>query len=71
MQIVIHILALVVAILSLFLKFDNLKMQSDKELQKLEDKLLEQKMRTDSMETNLKKYPNVNKKKDSLNVEKK
>lgn len=70
-QIVIPILALVVAILSLFLKFDNLKMQSDKELQKLEDKLLEQKMRIDSMETNLKKYPNVNKKKDSLNVEKK
>ena len=43
-------------------------MQSDKELQKLEDKLLKQKMRIDSMETNLKSYPNVNKNKDSLKV---
>lgn len=56
-QIAIPILALVVAILSLSLKFDNLKKQSDKELQKLEDKLLKQKMRIDSMEINLKKIP--------------
>jgi len=67
-QTVIPILALVVAILSLSVKFNNLKMQSDKELQKLEDKLLKQKMRIDSMETNLKSYPNVNKNKDSLKV---
>ena len=70
-QTVIPILALVIAILSLSLKFDNLKMQSDKELQKLEDKLVKQKMRIDSMEINLKKYPVVSKKMDSLNVEKK
>lgn len=70
-QTVIPILALVVAILSLSLKFDNLKMQSDKELQKLEDKLLKQKMRIDSMETNLKKHANGNNDTDSLNVGKK
>ena len=58
-QTVIPILALVVAILSLSLKFDNLKMQSDKELQKLEDKLLKQKMRIDSMEINQKNHPNL------------
>ncbi|MBE7635195.1 hypothetical protein LNJ05_12940 [Tenacibaculum finnmarkense genomovar ulcerans] len=69
-QTVIPILALIVAILSLSIKFDNLKMQSDKELQKLEDKLLKQKMRIDNMETNLKKSPNDYKNKDSLNVEK-
>lgn len=67
-QTVIPILALVIAILSLSLKFDNLKMQSDKELQILEDKLLKQKMRIDSMETNLKKHPHVNKNTDSLSV---
>ncbi|MCD8448025.1 hypothetical protein [Tenacibaculum finnmarkense] len=70
-QTVIPILALIVAILSLSIKFDNLKMQSDKELQKLEDKLLKQKIQIDNMETNLKKRPNDYKNKDSLNVEKK
>ncbi|WCC41469.1 hypothetical protein PJJ26_08195 [Tenacibaculum finnmarkense] len=69
-QTVIPILALIVAILSLSIKFDNLKMQSDKELQKLEDKLLKQKIQIDNMETNLKKRPNDYKNKDSLNVEK-
>ena len=69
-QTIVPILALVVAILSLSLKFDNLKMQSDKELQKLEYKLLKQKKRIDSMETSLKTHLNVNKNIDSLNVEK-
>lgn len=66
-QTVIPILALVIAILSLSVKFENLKIQSDKELQIFEDKLLKQKMRIDSMETNLKNHPNVNRNKDSLN----
>ena len=60
-QTIIPVLALVVATLSLSLKFDNLKMQSDKELEKLEYKLLKQKERIDNMEslTNTKNMDSV------------
>ena len=66
-QTAIPILALIVAIITLSLKFNSLKMLSDKELQKLKHKLLEQEKRIDSMETNLKTYPIRNMNTDSLN----
>jgi hypothetical protein len=49
-QTAIPILALIVAILSLSLKFDNLKLQSDKELQEINSKLKEQDFRLDKLE---------------------
>ena len=69
-QTAIPVLALIVAILSLSTKFDSLKMQSDKELQKLEDKLLKQKMRIDSMELNPYNHQTLHKDMDSLKFEK-
>ena len=49
-QTVIPILALIIAILSLSVKFDNLKLQSDKELEKLKTNLKEQENRLKKLE---------------------
>jgi len=49
-QIAIPILALIVAILSLSLKFNNLKLQSDKELQEINSKLKELDVRLNELE---------------------
>ncbi|MDN3722749.1 hypothetical protein QRD02_00015 [Aequorivita sp. SDUM287046] len=49
-QTIIPILALIVAILSLSLKFENLKLQSDKELQELKDKLNKQENQLNQLE---------------------
>lgn len=53
-QTIIPVLALVVAILSLTVKFDDLKLQSDRELQKLKSIIKEQKLRIDTLEINQK-----------------
>lgn len=66
-QTVIPILALLVAILSLTAKFENLKIQSDREIEKLENKLIKQKKQIDSIETVLRIYSIQNKNIDSLN----
>ena len=64
-QIIVPILALVIATLSLTTKLDSLKMQSDKELQKLETIRQEQKKRIELLENKTKTTPN-HKKNDSL-----
>ena len=70
-QTTIPILALVIAIITLSLKFNSLKIQSKEELQKLESIIKEQGQRINKLE----KYPSKNqienKKKDSLNFRKK
>ena len=68
-QIVIPVLALVIAVLSLTLRMDILKMQSDKEMQKLTTTIKEQKLRIETLESKSKKHPS-HKKCDSLSKSK-
>ncbi|TJY31311.1 hypothetical protein [Pontimicrobium aquaticum] len=63
-QIVIPVLALVIAYVSLTSKLDSLKTQSDKELQEVKNIMLEQKKRIEELENQSKILPNQ--KKDSL-----
>tara|TARA_R110002111_G_scaffold261382_2_gene334211 strand:- start:249 stop:761 length:513 start_codon:yes stop_codon:yes gene_type:complete len=64
-QIVIPVLALVVAVLTLISKWDNLKMQSDKELQEVKNIMQKQKERIELLEKRTKIHPN-HQKNDSL-----
>ena len=57
-QIVVPVLALVIAVLSLTIKLDNVKMQSDKELQNIKNIMKEQKKRIELLELNQKNLPN-------------
>ena len=57
-QIIVPILALLVAVLSLTTKFDSLKKQSDKELQKINTIIQEQKVRIEKLERKTKTLPN-------------
>jgi len=61
-QIVVPVLALIVAVLSLTIKLDSLKMQSDKELQKLENIMQEQKLSIEKLEMKTKILRNRKKK---------
>ena len=70
-QTAIPILALIIAIITLSMKFNNLKMQSDKELQKLESIIKEQEQRIDNLEKHPYNNLNENNDTDSLNVGKK
>ncbi|SEB01100.1 hypothetical protein SAMN05443667_11531 [Flavobacterium gillisiae] len=57
-QIVVPVLALIIAVLSLTIKLDTLKMQSDKELQKLENIMQEQQLSIEKLEMKTKTLPN-------------
>ena len=57
-QIIIPVLALVIAYVSLTVKLDSLKMQSDKELQEVKNTMLKQKQRIEELEKQSKILPN-------------
>lgn len=56
-QIIIPVLALAITFISLSIKLDSLKTDSDKELQMLKGIVLEQKERVESLELSLEAHP--------------